>query len=91
MEVEKAIDLLKRLRIATATSYIDGHRTLEPLTMGIEALEKQIPKEVKREDYNPSKCPTCGHELSEHLGDGYYKHYSHVKRCPQCWQLLSWV
>lgn len=41
-DIEKAIDVLKRLRIATTTSNIDGFRVLEPLTMAISALEKQL-------------------------------------------------
>lgn len=41
-EIEKALDILKRLRIAIATSTVDGFRVLEPLGMAISALEKQL-------------------------------------------------
>ncbi len=43
---EKAIDVLKRLRIALFNDRVDGDRVFEPLRKGVEALEKQIPKKV---------------------------------------------
>lgn len=89
MEIEKAVDILKRLRIATATSNVDGYRILEPLTMGIEALDKQIPKKPKIKKWEPALCPTCEKELSEHLGDDYYKHYYGKTIC-ECGQKLKW-
>lgn len=42
MKIEKAIDVLKRFRIATVSYSVDGDRVLEPLDMAISALEKQI-------------------------------------------------
>ena len=58
----------------------------------LEALEKQLPKKVEIEAWSPSYCPSCGYELSEDLGDGYYKHPKIIKRCPNpdCAQLLDW-
>lgn len=58
----------------------------------IEALEKQLPKKVEIEAWCPSYCPSCGYELSEDLGDGYYKHPNFIKRCPNpdCAQLFDW-
>ena len=57
----------------------------------IEALEKQLPKRVEVEEWNPARCPSCGIELSEALGDGYYRHPTFLKRCPNedCGQLLD--
>ena len=46
MEINEAIDTMKRLRIALATVNVDGKRVLEPISMAIEALEKQIPKNL---------------------------------------------
>ena len=60
--------------------------------LAISALEKQIPKKVVIKEWNPAICPTCGAELSESMGDGYYKHWSHLQRCPNpdCGQRLDW-
>lgn len=55
-----------------------------------EAMEKQKPKKIIIRDWNPTKCPTCGHELSTSLGDGYYKHPTFLKRCPECGQAIQW-
>ena len=58
----------------------------------ITALEKQIPKKpvlVGLHIWSPAKCPSCGAELSESLGDGYYKHWNAKKVC-DCGQKLDW-
>lgn len=89
MEINEAIDTMKRLRIALATANVDGKRVLEPISMAIEALEKQIPKKPIIIEWNPAKCPCCGEELSESLGDGYYKHWTTKKIC-DCGQKLRW-
>lgn len=58
----------------------------------IEALEKQLPQKVEVKEWSPARCPSCGTELSESLGDGYYMHPTFLKRCPNvdCSQLLDW-
>ena len=65
---------------------------VEHCNIAIEALEKQLPKKVIIEDWCPSYCPSCGYELSEDLGDGFYRHPTFVKRCPNpdCGQKLDW-
>ena len=55
-----------------------------------EAVEKQKPKKIIIEPYCPTECPTCGHELSISLGDGYYKYPTFLKRCPNCGQAIQW-
>lgn len=55
-----------------------------------EAVEKQKPKKIIIRNWNPTKCPTCGHELSTSLGDGYYKHPTFLERCPNCGQVIQW-
>ena len=55
-----------------------------------EAVEKQRTKKIIIKDWNPTKCPTCGHELSTSLGDGYYKHPIFLERCPECGQAIQW-
>ena len=61
-DIDKAIDILKRLRIATATSNVDGFRVLEPLSLAISALEKQLPKPPEHKV----------HEKYKALGKNYY-------------------
>ena len=55
-----------------------------------EAVEKQKAKYIKIEAYCPAYCPTCRFELSESLGDGYYKYFENLSRCPKCGQAISW-
>lgn len=69
--------------------FLDNEEILEALTMGIKALDKQIPKKPIIESWSPALCPTCRKELSELLGDGYYKHYYYMDICG-CGQRLKW-
>jgi len=55
----------------------------------LEALGKQIPKTPKIERWNPALCPSCGEELSDSLGDGYYQHWYNKQICG-CGQKLKW-
>ena len=55
-----------------------------------EAVEKQKPKKIIIESYCSTECPTCGHELSTSLGDGYYKYPTFLERCPNCGQVIQW-
>lgn len=57
----------------------------------INALEKQIPKKVKIEQWIYTKCD-CGFEFSKHHGDGYYSIpiENKTKYCPNCGQKLDW-
>lgn len=55
-----------------------------------EAVEKQKVKYIKIEAYCPAYCPTCRFELSESLGDGYYKYFDNLSRCPKCGQKICW-
>lgn len=51
--------------------------------------EKDTPKTPIIKSWNPSLCPNCKAELSENLGDGYYKDYENMKIC-ECGQKLNW-
>ena len=44
------------------------------LRVAAEVLKMQIPEQVTVKDWSPSYCPSCGHKLSVHQGDGYYRH-----------------
>ena len=59
--------------------------------LAIQALENQIPKKVKIEQWIYTKCD-CGYEFSKHHGDGYYSIplENKTKYCPNCGQKLDW-
>lgn len=63
----------------------------EAIKIAVEALEKQIPKKVQIKRWNPARCPSCGMELSEDCGDGYYRHPTFLEVCPnvECCQRLE--
>ena len=71
-------------------SELDAYKEIGTVEECREAVEKQKPKKIIIRDWNPTKCPTCGHELSTSLGDGYYKHPTFLKRCPKCGQMIRW-
>lgn len=83
MKPEEAIEILERLKIATATSNVDGHKITQPLCMAIEALEKQIPK--KPRERHPFKsfgsCGACGINISTRTDKNY---------CGNCGQAIDW-
>jgi len=53
------------------------------------SINKQIPRKPIIESWSPALCPSCDTELSESLGDGYYKHWYSKKVC-DCGQKLDW-
>ncbi len=63
----------------------------EAFSVAIKALEKQIAKKVKIEQWIYTKCD-CGYEFSKHHGDGYYSIplENKTKYCPNCGQKLDW-
>lgn len=63
----------------------------EAFEIAIKALEKQILKKVKIEQWIYTKCD-CGYEFSKHHGDGYYSIplENKTKYCPNCGQKLDW-
>lgn len=71
-------------------SELDAYKEIGTVEECQEAVEKQKPKKIIIRDWNPTKCPTCGHELSTSLGDGYYKHPTFLERCPKCGQTIQW-
>lgn len=93
-EIEAAINMAK-YRIETATEITgkgeDG-RAFWDLELLVKIAEKQLPKQPYLKSWSPARCPSCGEELSEHMGDGYYKHCYSLERCPNpdCGQRLDW-
>lgn len=55
------------------------------------AMKRMKPKDVIVEKWSPAYCPACDEELSELIGDGYYKHYTYLDYCPNCGQILNWT
>ena len=101
MTIEKAIEQLEDL-IKDRESFC--HRDdfddmflqdIEALKVGISALEKQIPKKVKKEFvtvngcitcFETDVCPVCGNDFYiEDLGQTMYYAF-----CPDCGQALDW-
>ena len=71
-------------------SKLDAYKAIGTVEECREAVDKQKPKKIIIEPYCPTECPTCGHELSTSLGDGYYKHPIFLERCPECGQAIQW-
>lgn len=69
-----------------------GRDQCNELTMHIAAdmIRKQIPLPVAQGKWDPDRCPCCGAELSEFLGDGFYSHPTFLEACPSCYQRLKW-
>ena len=74
----------------TALKEIQQYRKIGTVEECREAVEKQKVKYIKIEAYCPAYCPTCRFELSESLGDGYYKYFENLSRCPKCGQKICW-
>ena len=79
--IEEAIEALEE---------IQQYREIGTVEECRKAVEKQKPKYIKIESYCPAYCPTCRFELSESLGDGYYKYFGNLSRCPKCGQKICW-
>ena len=64
----------------------------EAIAVALDAMKRHIQKVVIMKEWSPSRCPRCEKELSESLGDGYYKHMVYLERCPdpECGQRLKW-
>lgn len=81
-------EAIKELKIEFVGEY---DRQREAKNVAINALEKQIAKKVKIEQWIDTKCD-CGFEFSKHHGDGYYSIpiENKTKYCPNCGQKLDW-
>ena len=74
----------------SAIKEVQQYREIGTVEECREAVEKQKPKKIIIESYCSTECPTCGHELSTSLGDGYYKYPTFLERCPNCGQVIQW-
>lgn len=74
VKIEKAIEHINdRLRYACVSTAID----VDVVRMSVQALEKQVPKEVVRERVTIKTCPSCDSVVN--------KNY-----CPNCGQKLKY-
>lgn len=73
-----------------ATEELCEYKKIGTVEECYEAVEKQKLKKVIMKPWSPAKCPQCGVELSESIGDGYYKHYYNLRRCIRCGQAIKW-
>lgn len=93
-EVFKEINGDERIKVfrmaISALKEVQQYRKIGTVKECREAVEKQKPKKIIIEPYCPTECPTCGHELSTSLGDGYYKYPTFLERCPNCGQAIQW-
>ena len=97
MTESEAIKICNTIGFATSFSNPQGvplnttkEELMEAIRMSIQALEKQIQKKVKKEQWIDSKC-TCGYVFSKHHGDGYYSIplENKTKYCPNCGQKID--
>lgn len=89
-ELASIVNKVERNELAKIIDEWISYRKIGTVEECREAVEKQRTKKIIIRDWNPTKCPTCGHELSTSLGDGYYKHPIFLERCPECGQAIQW-
>lgn len=91
LKEQRAIYITDALNTAiTALKEVQQYREIGTVEECRKAVEKQKVKYIKIEAYCPAYCPTCRFELSESLGDGYYKYFENLSRCPKCGQKICW-
>ena len=90
-KTKRVVDFFEGLDMAIkALEEIQQYRAIGTAEECREAVEKQNPKKIIIRNWSSTFCPTCGHELSTSLGDGYYKHPTFLERCPKCGQVIQW-
>lgn len=79
-EIEMAMQAIKENQQYHAIGTVEEFKALK---------EKAEPKKPIIKLWSEARCPSCLCSLSESLGDGYYKHFTSLKRC-DCGQKLDW-
>ena len=95
MTIEEIKNQLEEL-IKDRESFMVGDYDKEALEFAVKAVEKQVPKKVKREFateggcitcFETDVCPTCGDDFYiDDLGQTMYYSF-----CPDCGQALDWT
>lgn len=87
LTIREAIEHLENQK-ACLVSFEENRVAID---MAIAEMKKAIPaKPIDNGNWSAKTCPTCGEELSEHMGDGYYQDSVCLISCPNCRQLLDW-
>lgn len=91
MDAESAIRVLEMAVTYNGCGRATSDDLTEALKIAREALEKQVPKKVKQQQWMDTVCG-CGRVFSKHHGDGYYSipYENQTKYCPECGQALDW-
>ena len=82
MKPEKAISIINDYDV-----YFEGHTAeeiVDAMWLAIEALQKQIPKPVRRTT-STKRCSRCNRQLSWSMNTQISKRY-----CPRCGQAIDW-
>ena len=88
MTESEAIKELHRIR---PRGSIIPQKRAEAIDMAIKAVEKQIPKKVKIQQWIDTKCES-GYCFSKSYEDGYYSvpYENMTNYCTNCGQKLDW-
>ena len=78
---DTSIDEIHRLRDKGLSHTEVTDKIQEAMDMGIEALEKQIPKKLHIYANGSEHCPNCDHDITQISFDDVY--------CSRCGQVLN--
>ena len=84
-------EAIKELHGIRPRGSIIPQKRAEAIDMAIKAVEKQIPKKVKIQQWIDTKCE-CGYCFSKSYEDGYYSvpYENMTNYCTNCGQRLDW-
>lgn len=91
MDEKSAISVLNRAVTYNGCGRATSDDMEEAIKLAKEALKKQIPKKVEKQQWIDTVCE-CGRVFSKHHGDGYHSipYENQTKYCPECGQALDW-
>ena len=89
MKESEAIELFNERSTFIKEHYAGESKDYEEaLEIGIQALEKQIPKKVVNGGKRSYKCPCCGDSAKTETGDSFIDYQ--LNYCDGCGQKLDW-
>lgn len=83
-EAIKELEWVKECGFVADKGIVGTDRIVDAISKAIEALEKQIPKRVRRDKYGLGLCPNCGQ-----LGV-YDVEANELDYCSDCGQAIDW-
>lgn len=84
MTKEEALKRIRRFYEEALEEFVGETDDYMALDMAIEALEKQIPKPIRRTT-STKRCSRCNRQLSWSMNTQISKRY-----CPRCGQAIDW-